>query len=81
MISNHHDLPISNTSIIDDRPILVSQKKIKKRRCINASTLASFVVDNIPINPDNQHIFKDFEEHRIATIKDMEAYYTLIILK
>ena len=47
-------------SIIDEHPILISQKEIKKRCRITASTLASFAVDNIPINPDTQHIFKDF---------------------
>ena len=72
----------SKTSIIDDRPILVSQKEIEKRRRINASTLASFAVDNIPINPDTHHIFKDFEEGKIATSKEVKAllhaYYTNI---
>ncbi|MGP5070696.1 MULTISPECIES: antitoxin VbhA family protein [Psychrobacter] len=71
-------------SIIDDRPILVSQKEIEKRRRITASTLASFAVDNIPINPDTQHIFKDFEEGKIATSREVKAlrhaHYTKIAL-
>ncbi len=75
----------SRTSIIDDRPILVSQKEIEKRRRINASTLASFAVNNIPINPDTQHIFKDFEEGKIATSKEVKtllhAHYTKIALR
>lgn len=33
-------------SITDDRPILVSQQEIEKRRRITSSTLASFAVDN-----------------------------------
>lgn len=71
-------------SIIDDRPILVSQKEIEKRRRITASTLASFAVGNIPINPDTQHIFKDFEEGKIATSREVKAlrhaHYTKIAL-
>lgn len=72
-------------SIIDDRPIIVSQQEIEKRRRINFDTLASFAVDNIPVNPDTQHIFKDFEEGRIATSKEVKAllhaHYTKIALK
>jgi hypothetical protein len=72
-------------SITDNRPILVSQQEIEKRRRITASTLASFAVDNIPINPDTQHIFKDFEEGKIATSKEVKAllhaHYTKIALE
>lgn len=72
-------------SIIDDRPIIVSQQEIEKRRRINFDTLASFAIDNIPVNPDTQHIFKDFEEGRIATSKEVKAllhaHYTKIALK
>lgn len=72
----------SKTSLVDDRPILVSQQEIEKRRRIIASTLASFAVDKIPIDPDTQHIFKDFEEGKIATSKEVKAllhaYYTKI---
>jgi|TARA_R110002126_G_scaffold180501_2_gene329289 hypothetical protein len=46
--------------------------------------LASFAVDNIPINPDTQHIFKDFEEGKIATSREVKAllhaHYTKIAL-
>lgn len=52
-------------SITDDRPILVSQQEIEKRRRITASTLASFAVDNIPINPDTQHIFKTLRKVKL----------------
>lgn len=65
---------------VDDRPVLMSQTEIDKRRFINADTLASFAVDNIPINPDTQHIFRDFVEGRIATSKEVKellhAYYS-----
>lgn len=72
-------------SITDDRPILVSQQEIEERRYIMAITSGSFAVDNLPINPDTQHIFKDYEEGRIATIKEVEAllyaHYTKVFLK
>ena len=72
-------------SIIDDRPILVSQQEIAKRRRINSDTLASFAVDNIPVNPDTQHIFEDFMEGRIATSKEVKellhAHYTKLALR
>lgn len=72
-------------SITDDRPILVSQEEIEKRRRITSSTLASFAVDNIPINPDTQHIFKDFEEGKIATNEEvtalLHAHYTKVALE
>lgn len=75
----------SKTPIIGDRPILVSQQEIEKRRRITASTLASFAVDNIRVNPDTQHIFKDFEEGKIATSKEVKAllhaHYTKIALE
>lgn len=66
----------------DDRPILVSQAEIAKRRCINAFTAGSFAVDNIPVNPDTQHIFDDFVEGRIDTSKEVKqllhAHYSKI---
>ncbi|AMT97383.1 MULTISPECIES: antitoxin VbhA family protein [Psychrobacter] len=72
-------------SITDDRPILVSQEEIEKRRRITSSTLASFAVDNIPINPDTQHIFKDFVEGKIATNEEvtalLHAHYTKVALE
>ena len=72
-------------SITDDRPILVSQQEIDERRRIMAITSGSFAVDNLPINPDTQHIFKDFEEGKIATITEVEAllhaHYTKVILE
>ena len=72
-------------SITDDRPILVSKQEIEKRRRINFDTLGSFAVDNIPINPDTQHIFQDFEEGKIATSKEVKAllhaHYTKIVLE
>ena len=75
----------SKTPIVDDRPILVSQQEIEKRRRINSDTLSSFAVDNIPINLDTQHTFKDFEEGKIATSKEVKAllhaHYTKIALK
>ena len=36
-------------SITDDRPILVSQEEIEKRRRINFDTLGSFAVDNMVV--------------------------------
>lgn len=73
------------TTIVDDRPILVSQQEIEKRRRINSDTLSSFAIDNIPINPNTQHIFKDFEEGKIATSKEVKAllhaHYTKVILE
>lgn len=72
-------------SIFDNRPILVSRQEIEKRKRINADTLASFAVDNIPVNPDTQHIFDDFVEGRIATNKEVKellhAHYTELALK
>lgn len=74
----------SKTPIVDDRPILVSRQEIEKRRRINFDTLGSFAVDNIPVNPDTQHIFQDFEEGKIATSKEVKAllhaHYTKIAL-
>lgn len=72
-------------SITDDRPILVSQQEIEERRYIMAITSASFAVDNLPVNPDTQHIFKDYQEGRIATIKEvialLHAHYTKVFLE
>ncbi|MGP4717334.1 hypothetical protein ACTXGL_11920 [Psychrobacter sp. T6-6] len=48
-------------------------------------TSASFAVDNLPVNPDTQHIFKDYQEGRIATIKEvtalLHAHYTKVALE
>lgn len=75
----------SKTSIIYDRPILVSQKEIEKHHRINSDTLGSFAVDNIPVNPDTQRIFKDFEEGKISTNKEVKAllhaHYTKVAFK
>ena len=74
----------SKTPIVDDRPVLVSRQEIEKRRRINFDTLGSFAVDNIPVNPDTQHIFQDFEEGKIATSKEVKAllhaHYTKVAL-
>lgn len=71
--------------IFDNRPILVSRQEIEKRKRINADILASFAVDNIPVNPDTQYIFEDFVEGRIATNEEvgelLHAYYTELALK
>jgi len=75
----------SKTPIVDDRPILVSRQEIEKRRRINFDTLGSLAVDNIPVNPDTQHIFQDFEEGKIATSKEVKAllhaHYTKVALE
>lgn len=67
-------------SISDDRPILVSQEEVAKRRRITSDTLASFAVDNIPVNPDTQHIFQDFVDGKIATNEEvrelLHAHYS-----
>jgi hypothetical protein len=72
-------------SIIDDRPILVSQAEIAKRRRINAATAGSFALGNFPVNPHTQHIFEDFVEGKIVTSKEVKellhAYYTELALK
>ena len=62
----------SHDSVVDDRPILVSQQEIDKRRCINEFTMGSFAVDNIPVNPDTQHFFHDYVEGRIATNEELK---------
>ena len=54
-------------------PILVSEAEIAKRRRITADTLASFAVDNIPVNPKIQYIFDDFVEGKIATSAEVKA--------
>ncbi|KAF0568278.1 hypothetical protein FQV37_1143 [Psychrobacter nivimaris] len=47
--------------------------------------MSSFAIDNIPVNPDTQHFFKDFEEGKIATSKEVKAllhaHYTKIALE
>ena len=74
----------SKAPIVGDRPILVSRQEIEKRRRINSDTLSSFAIDNIPTNPDTQYIFKDFEEGKIATSREVKAllhaHYTKIAL-
>lgn len=64
------------------RPVLVSRAEIAKRHRITAMTLASFAVDNIPVNPDTQHIFQDFVDGRIATNEEVDellhAHYSKI---
>lgn len=55
----------------DDRPILVSSAEIEKRRQIGAWIRGSHAVDNLHANPDTQHIFKDYEEGRIATTEEV----------
>lgn len=56
----------------DDRPVLVSEAEIARRRRTNADALSSFAVDNIPVNPDTQHIFNDYAAGRIATTKEVK---------
>ena len=55
----------------DDRPILVSEQEIEKRRQIGAWIRGSHAVDNLHANPDTLHIFKDYEEGRIATTEEV----------
>ena len=55
----------------DDRPILVSDSEIAKRKHINAWIRGSHAVDNLHPNPDTQHIFDDFVEGRIATNEEV----------
>ncbi|MEN6671351.1 antitoxin VbhA family protein [Psychrobacter sp. B38] len=55
----------------DDRPILVSQAEIEKRRQIGAWIRGSHAVDNLHANPDTLHIFRDYEEGRIATTEEV----------
>ena len=50
----------------------MSQAEIAKRKRINAWSLGSFAVDNIPVNPETQHIFDDFVEGRIATNEEVK---------
>lgn len=57
--------------IAGNRPILVSEAEIAKRRRADAFTAASFAVDNIPANPDTEHFFRDYVEGRIATNNDL----------
>ena len=55
-----------------DKPVLVSEAEIAKRRRINAETLASFALSDLPpANPETQHIFDDFVEGRIATNEEV----------
>lgn len=56
----------------DDRPILVSDAEIAKRRRINAWIRGSHAVDNLHGNPDTQHIFDDYEEGRISTSAEVK---------
>ena len=75
----------SEKPIIDNRPILVSQAEIAKRRHANAVTAGSFSVGNFSVDPDTQHIFEDFVEGRIATIEEvyelLHAHYTELAFK
>ena len=70
----------------DDRPILVSETEIAKRRRINADTLASFALSDLPpANPDTKHIFDDWVEGRIATSEEvtqlLHEHYSAIAKK
>ena len=56
----------------DDHPILVSDSEIAKRKHINAWIRGSHAVDNLHANPDTLHIFKDYEEGRIATTEEVK---------
>lgn len=73
------------TLAIDDRPIIVSEQEVEKHRRINAYTRASFAVDNLPVDPDTQHIFEDFVEGSIATNKEVKellhTHYNKLALK
>lgn len=55
----------------DDCPILVSSAEIERRRQIGAWIRGSHAVDNLHANPDTLHIFKDYEEGRIATTEEV----------
>ena len=56
----------------DDCPILVSSAEIERRRQIGAWIRGSHAVDNLHANPDTLHIFKDYEEGRIATTEEVK---------
>ncbi len=55
----------------DNRPVLVSSAEIERRRQIGAWIRGSHAVDNLHANPDTLHIFKDYEEGRIATTEEV----------
>lgn len=57
---------------MNDKPVVVSQAEIAKRRRINADTLASFALSDLSApNPETQHIFNDWVEGRIATNEEV----------
>lgn len=64
----------------NNRPIFISQEEIESQRRTHSDALVNFAVDNIPINPDTQHIFNDYVEGRILTTKEVKellhAYYS-----
>lgn len=60
------------TQARNNRPTLISQEEIESRRRTHLDALANFAVDNIPINPDTQHIFNDYVEGRILTTKEVK---------
>ena len=66
----------------DDRPVIVSQAEIEKRRCVSAWIRGSHNVDNLRANSETQHIFDDFVEGRIATNEEvnqlLHAHYSKI---
>ncbi|WP_201510407.1 antitoxin VbhA family protein [Psychrobacter alimentarius] len=67
-----------------NKPVLVSEAEIANRRRINAETLASFALSDLPpANPETQHIFDDWVEGRIATNEEVvqllhEHYSTVV---
>lgn len=62
----------------------MSEAEIANRRRINAETLASFALSDLPpANPETQHIFDDWVEGRIATNEEVvqllhEHYSTVV---
>jgi len=66
----------------NDHSTLVSQEEIENRRRTHSDALANFAVDNIPVNPETQHIFNNYVEGRIATTKEVKellhAHYTKV---
>lgn len=68
------------TRAINNKPILISKEEIENRRRTHLDALANFAVDNIPVNPDTQHIFNDYVEGKTLTTKEVKellhAHYT-----
>lgn len=56
---------------MNDKPVLVSQAEVEKRRRTSAWIRGSHAVDNLCPNPDTQYIFDDFVEGRIATNEEV----------